>query len=344
MVTPSFSRRRFLKEFGGVSIAAGSSIPLTLSAGVEAKGGRRRLRAAMGNGGLQNTWGALGKDTADLWGELLNVEVVWFDGESNPEKQRSELDRIASQDWDFVAVQAIQNDSLAPPVRRLKARNIPVISMDTELVSQEKMRETGVWMQIEPDQRRLGEMATEYLAGRIRGQGRVIHIGGSSGHSGARGRRDGFESVVANYPEIEVVGGEVRWCDWEMEEARSTFEALLNQTQEPIAGAFFHSDDMALASVDAIDGTRHKGMVVTSIDGTPEGLKAVREGALAATAVNPSALIHRIALTIGQFIVRNGESVNELPLRIVTPGPLVSREAHNIEAQLYLAHRSHCLV
>ena len=135
-----------------MSIAAGSSIPLTLSAGVEAKGGRRRLRAAMGNGGLQNTWGALGKDAADLWGELLNVEVVWFDGESNPEKQRSELDRIASQDWDFVAVQAIQNDSLAPPVRRLKARNIPVISMDTHLVALERMREVGVWIQIEPDQ------------------------------------------------------------------------------------------------------------------------------------------------------------------------------------------------
>ena len=344
------SRRGFLKRalatgLGVSGLAAlsgcGKNQPNAESAQTST---RRKLRAAIGNAGLQSTWCALGKTTAELWGDLLDVEVVWFDGEFNIEKQRSELERLANQDWDFVAVQAFQIDTLEPAVRKLKRRNVPVISMDTHLVAPSRMREAGVWIQVEPDQEYMGRTSTQYLADAIGGRGKVIHIGGASGHSGARGRRKGFNEIVAKYPEIEVIGGGVRWCDWEKEKARSTFEALLNQTREKIAGAFFHSDDMALAAVEALSGSRHKGMVVTAVDGQREGLLAIKDGRLAATTVNPVCLIHMTSLVIGQFIVRNGEKMVDLPQRIVTPGPLVSREAGNIEAQLYLADPSHCLV
>ncbi|MBI3736892.1 twin-arginine translocation signal domain-containing protein, partial [Candidatus Sumerlaeota bacterium] len=100
-----------------------------------AASGPKPLRAAIGNGGLQSTWCALGKTTTELWGKLLNVEVTWFDGGFNSEKQRSEIERIADQDWDFVAVQSFQIDTLEPAVRKLKKRNTPVISMDTNLVA-----------------------------------------------------------------------------------------------------------------------------------------------------------------------------------------------------------------
>ena len=46
-----------------------------------AGGERRKLRAAFSNAGLQSSWCALGKTTAELWGKLLDVDVEWFDGE-----------------------------------------------------------------------------------------------------------------------------------------------------------------------------------------------------------------------------------------------------------------------
>lgn len=344
------TRRRFLKTAAMASGGVGGLAALAGCAGdQEARIGnevalRKKLRAAIGNAGLQSTWCALGKTTAELWGDHLDVDVAWFDGEFSIEKQRSEMERIAAQNWDFVAVQAYQIDTLEPAIRKLKRKGIPVISMDTHLVALERMREVGVWSQIEPDQEYMGRTSTQYLVDRINGKGKVVHIGGASGHSGARGRQKGFNEIVSAYPDIEVVGGGVRWCDWEKEKARSTFEALLNQTQSPISGAFFHSDDMALAAIEALNGTRHEGMVVTAVDGQKEGLLAVRDGRLAATTVNPVCLIHMTSLVIGQFIVRNNEKQTDLPERIVTPGPLVSREAGNIEAQLYLANPTHCLV
>lgn len=349
------SRRTFLEQmalgFGaGVGMGvAGCSQQGGKVAEVKAQNetvsGQKRLRAAFSNAGLQSTWCALGKQTAELWGSLLNVEVEWFDGEFDPQKQRNKIDGIVHKDWDFCCFQAVQIDSLVAPTRKLRERGIPVISMDTLLVSMDKMRETGVWVEVTPDQVFMGESSTRYLFEKIGGKGKVIHIGGLSAHSGAQGRRKGFDNVRKQFPNVEVVGGDVRWCDWKKEKARETFESLLNQTKEPIAGAFFHSDDMALACVSAArKHPIHKDMLITAVDGQKEGLAAVREGQLAATTVNPVCLIHKTSLILGQFIRRNGEKMEDLPQEIVTPGPLVSKDSGNLEAMLYLADPRHCMV
>ncbi len=347
--TDPSTRRTFLQASAGAGLGltallAGCAPSASESGGAGGGGGGKKLRAAFSNAGLQSTWCKLGKDTAELWGKLLGVEVVWFDGEFDPQKQRNKLDLMVYNDWDFCAFQAVQIDSLEEPVRQLKKRGIPVISMDTKLVAKDRMRDVGVWTEVTPDQVFMGESSTRYLMKAIGGRGKVIHIGGLSAHSGAMGRRDGFDKVLAEYPDVEVVGGGIRWCDWEKQTARDTFESLLDQTSDPIAGAFFHSDDMALACLPALEGTRHAKMVVTAVDGQKEGLAAVRDGKLAATTVNPVCLIHMTALAIGQFIARNGEPVDSVPLEIITPGPLVSLESGNLEAMLYLADPRHCLV
>jgi ribose transport system substrate-binding protein len=302
------------------------------------------LRAAFSNAGLQSTWCALGKQTAELWGDLLDIDVQWFDGEFDPEKQRNKIDQIVDQDWDFCCFQAVAIDALAAPVRHLKERGVPVISMDTLIVPMDKLRETGVWMQVTPDHVFMAESSTRELMRRIGGKGKVIHIGGLSAHSGARDRRTGFENVVRDYPDVEVLGGGVIWCDWKKQKARDTFESLLEQEKSPIAGAFFHSDDMALACVPALANTLHRDMVITAVDGQKEGLQAVRDGQLAGTTVNPVCRIHRTALTLAQFMVRNQEKIEEVPELVITPGPLVTPETGNLEAMLYLADPRHCIV
>ncbi len=348
-MSPSQATPRRAVLQGGLGLAGLGSLlagcgaaPSTPPAADAATG--RRLRACFSNAGLQSTWCKLGKDTAELWGRLLGVDVEWRDGEFDPQKQRDKIDLAVDDDWDFCCFQAVQIDTLAEPVRTLKKRGIPVISLDTLLVPLEQMREVGVWLEVTPDQVFMGQSSTRYLMDKIEGRGRVIHIGGLSAHSGAQGRKQGFEQVVAQFPDVEVVGGGVRWCDWKKEKARQTFEALLEQSSEPIAGAFFHSDDMALACAPALRGTRHENMKLVAVDGQKEGLEAVRAGSLAATTVNPVCLIHMTALVIGQFIVRNQEPMENLPLEIVTPGPLVSQESGNLEAMLYLADPRHCLV
>jgi len=314
--------------------------------GASGDGTRKTLRAAFSNGGLTTTWCKLGHDTAKLWGEMLGVEVVWVDGELNPQKQREKIDLIVDDDWDFCAFQALQTGALEEPCAVLKDRGIPVIGMDTLIVDADQQRDAGVWVQVAADHKKIAQTSTQYLMDRIGGKGKVIHIGGGSAHSGARQRDEGFREIIADY-DVEVLGGGVRWCDWKEEKARNAFEILLQKSNVPIAGAFFHNDDMALASIRALNGdqyAQHKDMVVTACDGQNDGLTGVRDGRLAATTVNPTCMIHMMSLVIGQFICRNEETLDDVPPEIPLPNPLVSKEAGNIDAMFYLSDPKHCLV
>ena len=338
------SRRGFLKHAAALPMFGTAALMAGCAPGTPGAHPAGRLKVAFSNGGLQTTWCKLGHDAAMLWGELLNLDVTWYDGELDPQRQRDKIDLVTGQDWDFCCFQSVQTGVLVEPVKQLKRRGIPVISLDTLLTDKPQLREVGVWTQIAADHCKIAQSSTRYLVEKIGGRGRVIHIGGSSAHSGARQRDQGFRDIVSQYPQVEVVGGGVRWCDWKVEKARDTFETLLQQTREPIAGAFFHNDDMALACYPALAGTRHEKMVITAVDGQKDGLNGVRDGRLAATTVNPTSMIHMMGLVVGQFIVRNREPLAEVPLEIPLPCPLVAKDTGNLDAMFYLSAPGHCLI
>ena len=77
-----------MAALGGVDLLAGAQHDA--SAGHS----RRRLRAAFSNIGLQVTWCAQGKEAAEFWGRLFNVEVTWFDPELSATKQLARVEEI----------------------------------------------------------------------------------------------------------------------------------------------------------------------------------------------------------------------------------------------------------
>ena len=91
--------------------------------------------------GLQATWCAQGKQAAEFWGKLFNVDVTWFDGELSAPKQRAAIDNMASQQWDFVAIQAFGIGTLTDPVKKMIDAGIPVIDMDTLIAPLEEINQ-----------------------------------------------------------------------------------------------------------------------------------------------------------------------------------------------------------
>ena len=55
-------------------------------------------------------------------------------------------------------------------------------------------------------------------------------------------------------------------------------------------------------------------------------------------------MIHMMSLIIGQFIVRNKEKIDDVPLEIPLPGPLVSKDTGNLDAMFYMSDPKHCLI
>src|SRR3954452_7985781 len=109
----NLSRRNFLmmSALASAGVASSGIFEFTRARAAADK----PLRAAMSNAGLAASWCAQGKSAAESIAKQLNVTIEWFDGELDPSKQRAKFDQIATQKWDFVAVQPNSIGTLKEP-------------------------------------------------------------------------------------------------------------------------------------------------------------------------------------------------------------------------------------
>jgi ribose transport system substrate-binding protein len=305
--------------FGGFGITPALADEMAKAAGRSEK----PLKAAFSNAGLQATWCAQGKQAAEYWGKLFNVDVTWFDGELSATKQRAAIDDMASQKWDFVAIQAFGIGTLTAPVEKMIAAGTPVIDLDTLIAPLDKI---DVHSFLAPDNEFMGASVTQALVSALGGKGKIIMTQGALGHTGAQGRARGFESVIKNSPGMEVL--DTTPGDWDVSKVSKLWETLLTKYPE-IDAAYFHNDDMALAAYNVMKAHNRTKILIGGCDAMPPALAAVADGRMHATVRNPSCRIHGGAIVAGVAAVTGGEKTGlgggEIPKNIVTDGPVVTK-------------------
>src|SRR3954453_15347171 len=316
------SRRDFLRTATAAGGAAALLSGLGISPGYAADVGRseKPLKAAFSNAGLQATWCAQGKRAAEYWGKLFNVDVTWFDGELSAPKQRAAIDNMASQKWDFVAIQAFGIGTLTAPVNKMIDAGIPVIDMDTLIAPLDQL---NVHALLAPNNEFMGASVTQALVTALGGKGKVIMTQGALGHTGAQGRAKGFDSVVKQYPGIEVL--DTQPADWDVSKTARLWETYLTKYPQ-IDAAFFHNDDMALAAANIMKAHNRTNILIGGVDAMPPAIQAVSEGRMFATVRNPSCRIHGGAIIAGVAAVAGGEKSGQgIPKSVVTDGPVVTK-------------------
>jgi ribose transport system substrate-binding protein len=282
------------------------------------------LRAAMSSAGLAGTWNAQGQEAALYWAEQLGVEIVWFDGEFDPVAQRAKFDQIATETWDFVAVQPNTIGSLVEPVQAIIDAGTPLIGMDTLIAPLDELEAMGALAFIAPSNVFMSVSVMNVVAAKMGGAGKISHIGGQPGHTGAQARGQGFLNVVAQFPDIEVVDDQPG--DWNVDTAAQLTEAVLNRNPD-LKGLFADNDDMALAGRQVIENAGLGDQVfVGGVDAMPPALEAVRDGKLVATCRNPSCRIHGWSVVAGAYAATVGlETAREnIPFFILADGPAVT--------------------
>ncbi len=322
-IKPVQSRRDFMlaASMFGAAGAYMASAGFDPALAQELRASEKPLKAAFSNAGLQATWCAQGKQAAEAWGKLMNVEVTWFDGQLDATKQRAAIDNMASQKWDFVAIQAFGIGTLVDPVNKMIDAGIPVIDLDTLIAPLETI---NVHTMLAPDNIFMGASVCQQLFDAMGGEGAVIMTQGALGHSGAQGRAKGFEKVLKNYPKIEVLNTDP--ADWDVTKVARIWDTHLTKYPN-IKGAYFHNDDMALAAHNVMKARGRTDILIAGVDAMPPALEAVIDGRMVATVRNPSCRIHGWAVAAGVAAVVAGEKTgNEIPKNIVTDGPVITKE------------------
>jgi ribose transport system substrate-binding protein len=317
---PPTNRRALL---AAMAAGAGASMLGGIGPALAAEMGRseKPLKAAFSNAGLQATWCAQGKAAAEYWGKIFNVDVTWFDGELNATRQRGAIDNMASQQWDFVAIQAFGIGTLAAPVRKMIDAGVPVIDMDTLIAP---LDQVNVHSFLAPDNEFMGASVTQALMEAIGGEGTVIMTQGALGHTGAQGRARGFEMVMKRFPKVEVL--DTTPGDWDVTKVARIWDTHLTKYSK-ISAAYFHNDDMALAAYNVMKSRGRTDIKIGGCDAMPPALAAVADGRMLATVRNPSCRIHGGAIMAGVAAAVMGEKTGEtgIPKSVITDGPVVTK-------------------
>jgi ribose transport system substrate-binding protein len=281
-----------------------------------------RLRAAFSHNGLKSLWNARGRDTAQFLGKLLGIDVVSYDGNLDVDKQRKDLDQIAEQQWDFVAIHPLAVNAYFEPVRKLVASGIPVIDMDTRLA--DDLEGLGVATFLEPDNVWMGEQVTQAIIDAVQSESfEIIHTQGLLTHTGAQGRARGFHNVIARHPGIKIV--DETPGDWDIDKTAAIWGRLLERFPNVRAG-FLHSDEMALAALRSIKKVgRQEQIRIGGVDAMQEACAAVANGEMVASVLNPTGRIHGGAIWIGYFLATKGK-LESVPKFIRMDGGIVNRE------------------
>lgn len=313
--------RRDLLKLASIAGAAGLFVPGLAALAKEAGKSEKPLKAAFSNAGLQATWCAQGKQAAEYWGKLFNVEVTWFDGQLDAVKQRAAIDNMASQKWDFVAIQAFGIGTLTAPVKKMIEGGTPVMDMDTLIAPLDTI---DVHTFLAPDNEFMGASVTQALVNKLGGKGKIVMTQGALGHTGAQGRAKGFKSVIEKFPDMEVLDEQP--ADWDVTKVARIWETLLTKHPQ-IDAAFFHNDDMALAAHKVMQSKGREGILIGGVDAMPPAIAAVSDGRMFATVRNPSCRIHGGAIIAGVAAVVHGTKTGEgIPKHIITDGPVVTKD------------------
>lgn len=214
---------------------------------------------------------------------------------------QAQIDQISdmiSSKVDIIMVDAIDAEGIKPALVEAQEAGIPVIAIDTAVTDSELVACTIVSDNVDA-----GRLAGTALAEAMGGKGKVALIDHNE-VACVRDRTDGFEEILKDYPEIEIVYRQS--AHGNVTESQEHTEVAL-QGDPDITGIFCINDPTAAGSVAAIKGSGLKDIFVVAIDGSQDAIDMIKSGDLLCTAAQDPRQIGAKAVEVAQAIFEGGE-------------------------------------
>jgi simple sugar transport system substrate-binding protein/ribose transport system substrate-binding protein len=228
------------------------------------------------------------------FGTQLGLDLKTTNSQNDIANLISNVQTFVSQGVKGVVMAPQDTAAIAPSLRQLATKRIPVVTIDTR-------PDTGsVYMVVRADNRAYGTKACQFLGTRLGGKGKVIMFEGGLDSINGRDRTEAFNDCMkANFPGITVFG---EATDWKGDVAASKFQTQLASDPD-IKGVYMESS-FALAGTLQVLKQRNllvppsdpRHVFVVSNDGIPEELKDIQAGQIDATVSQPADLFAKYGL------------------------------------------------
>ncbi|WP_151484980.1 ABC transporter permease/substrate-binding protein [Streptomyces albicerus] len=251
------------------------------------------------------------KEGAQAEAKKLGADLTVTDAQNDASQQANQLQNFTSEGVDSIIVNPVDSDAAGPSVRSANKADIPVVGVDRGV----NKAETAAL--VASDNVAGGKLGAKALAEKLGGKGKIVILQGLAGTSASRERGAGFAEGLKAYPGIEVVARQP--ADFDRTKGLDVMTNLL-QAHPDVQGVFAENDEMALGAIKALGSKAGKSVQVIGFDGTPDGLKAVKEGTMYASVAQQPKELGRIAVE-NALKAAEGEKVLEtvkVPVKVVT--------------------------
>jgi ribose transport system substrate-binding protein len=198
-----------------------------------------------------------GKEGMDAYAKANNIDLLWNSAGGDVNTQASQMEQMINAGVKAIIIVPVQADSLAPQIAEAKAKNIPVLAVNTTLSDT-----SGLTSSVLPDDVKAGEQEMQMMADKLGGKGNIVIV-------------QGIQNVLAKYPGMKVLAKDT--ADWKRDEAVSKIKNWISSFGDQIDGIVAENDDMGIGAVQALTESGRKVPVV-GIDGIEDGLRAVQSG------------------------------------------------------------------
>ncbi len=211
------------------------------------------------------------RDGVEAKAKELGVNVKIVDAQNDPAKQANDIADLLQQNISVLLVNPVDSAAISTSVKAANKANIPVVCLDRSA------DEGTVTSFVASDNVKGGEMAAEYIVQKLGEKVKVAELEGIPGASASRERGEGFHKVADQ--KLTVVAKQS--ADFDRSKGLTVAENML-QANPDIQAIFAQNDEMALGAIQAAKSA-NKDIFIVGFDGTDDGVKAVQDGAMAAT-------------------------------------------------------------
>ncbi|MGN9839713.1 substrate-binding domain-containing protein [Nonomuraea sp. H19] len=231
---------------------------------------------------LSNPYFIQFRDGAEAAALKSGVKLTVTDAQNDTSQQAGQIQNFTKGRVKAIIVNPVDSDAVAPAVKAAGGAGIPVIAADRSVNG------AAVAQTVTSDNVAGGKLGAQELAKQLGGKGNVVVLQGTAGASVSRDRDRGFTAGIAAYPKIKVIARQP--ADFNRAVGQHAMADLM-QRHSDITGVFASNDEMALGAIQALGKKAGSQVKVVGFDGTPEGIKALQAGTLAATVAQQPRLL-----------------------------------------------------
>jgi len=246
------------------------------------------------------------------------VDVRSAQGEGDEQGQLAVVNDMINKDYTALLLSPITDSNLIPGVEDAAERGIPTINVNDGIINIAPQF-------VGPRAVQNGELAAEWIADKLGGQGKVAIVIGMPTAFAARQRTIGFETWMnENAPGIEIA--EQQNADWNRQKARDLAEIWINK-HDDLDAIFCNNDTMALGVQEAVNASG-RDILVVGVDGIGEAYDSIRAGEMAATVDSFPFYKGQIAVEVALRVLGG----QDLPRVVWTPQALIDSTNVNVDA------------